>query len=111
MFVHRRAERGIDFAVQVIRDLVPHLFAVHGFPVHHGLLPFSNGKRLNQPCSHPAASRSRNINRARSKRVFTEPVDMPRASAVSCMLLFSTSRSTIASRYLRSRVRIAWASF
>ncbi len=53
------------------------------FVVHHGLVPFSNGSRLNQPCSHPAASRSRSISRARNSRVFTEATVIPSASAVS----------------------------
>ncbi len=83
MLVHRRAQRGVDFALEIIRNLVPHPFAVHGSFLYHGLLPFSNGNRLNQPCSHPAASRSRNINRARSSRVFTDATEIPSASAVS----------------------------
>ena len=90
MRVHRRAQPGIDVALNVVRDLLPHLFAVHCVlivlvvvGIHHGLFPFSNGKRLNQPCSHPAASRSRNIKRARNSRVFTDATEIPSASAVS----------------------------
>ena len=80
VFVHRHAQRGIHIAFDVIRDLLPHLLAIDSY---HGLVPFSKGSRLNQPCSHPPASRSRNIRRARNNRVFTEATEIPRASAVS----------------------------
>ncbi len=84
MFVHRRAQSRIHFSIDVIRNLAPHLFAIQHFLIHyHGLFPFSNGSRLNQPCSHPAASRSRSISRARNSRVFTEATVIPSASAVS----------------------------
>ena len=83
MLVHRRAQRRVYFSVDVIRNLAPDLFAIQLFVAYHGLVPFSNGNRLNQPCSHPAASRSRSISRARNSRVFTEATVMPSASAVS----------------------------
>ena len=83
MFIHRQTQRPIHFPIHVIGNLAPHLFTVQRIVVHHGLFPFSNGSRLNQPCSHPAASRSRNISRARNSRVFTEATVMPSASAVS----------------------------
>ena len=84
MFVHRRSQCGIHVSIDVIRYFTPHLFAVqHSLIRYHGLFPFSNGNRLNQPCSHPAASRSRSISRARNSRVFTEATVMPSASAVS----------------------------
>src|SRR6266576_566615 len=79
VFFHRHAQPGIQIAFDVIRDLLPHLLAID----YHGLVPFSKGRRLNQPCSHPPASRSRNMRRARSNRVFTEATEIPSASAVS----------------------------
>src|ERR1700741_366976 len=111
VFVHGGAQGGIHIALQVIRNLAPHFFEVHSFQVHHGLVPFSKGRRLNQPCSQPAASRSRNISRARNSRVFTDAMEIPSASAVSWMFSCSISRSTKTSRYLRSRVANASASF
>src|SRR5579863_2279834 len=83
VLVHGRAQAAIHLAVEIVRHLPPHDLAVHCSPVHHGLLPFSNGSRLNQPCSQPPASRSRNISRARSSLVFTEATEIPSASAVS----------------------------
>src|SRR5271166_1300762 len=83
VLIHRDAKRSVHFAVDVIRNLAPDLFAIRLLVAYHGLVPFSNGSRLNQPCSHPPASRSRNISRARSSRVFTEAAVMPSASAVS----------------------------
>src|SRR4029077_8100356 len=111
MRVHRHPQRGVDFVVNVIRNLAPDLLAIHCFSIHHGLVPFQNGRRLNQPCCHPAASKSRSISRARSNLVFTDATEMPNASAVSWMLRCSMSRSTNTSRYLRSSVANAWASF
>src|SRR6202022_2454772 len=73
---HRRPQAAIHVIFQIVRDFPPNLFAAH----YHGLLPFSKGRRLNQPRSQPAASRSRSISRARNSRVFTEAVEIPSAS-------------------------------
>src|SRR5260370_31958876 len=97
---HRRPQAGIHVIFQIVRDFAPNLFAAH----YHGLLPFSKGRRLNQPPSQPAASRSRSISLARNSRVFPEAVEIPKASAVSWIFKFSMSRITTTSRYFRSPV-------
>src|SRR5207302_2658528 len=79
MLLHAGAEGGLDVIFEIVRKFAPHMFAVHGFIVHHGLVPFSKGRRLNQPCSQPAASRSRSMRRARKRRVFTEAIEMTSA--------------------------------
>src|SRR5579863_2479630 len=116
MLVHFRAQTHAHLAVHIAGDLAPDCFATHPvwfhiFSAHHGLVPFSKGRRLNQPCSHPPASRSRNMSRARRSRVFTEATEMPSASAVSWMFNCSMSRSTKTSRYFRSSDASASASF
>src|SRR5205807_4117215 len=83
MLIHAGAEAGLDVIFEIVRDFAPHVLAVHSFIVHHGLVPFSNGTRLNQPCSQPAARMSRSMRRARNRRVLTEAIEMPSASAVS----------------------------
>src|SRR5579862_2711467 len=80
--LHCGTQFGIDFTVEVIRHLLPDMFAIN----YHGFVPFSNGKRLKKAPPKPGARRSRSIRRARRSRVFTEAREMPSASAVSSML-------------------------
>src|SRR5260370_42518109 len=91
---HRRPQAGIHVIFQIVRDFAPNLLAAH----YHGLLPFSKGRRLNQPRSQPAASRSRSTSLGRNSRVFTEPAEIPGASALSRMFKCSMSRSKTTSR-------------
>src|SRR3954469_23789433 len=94
MIVHGSAHSGIDFAIEIIRNLAPDLFAIH----YHGFVPFPKDILLIHGPPNPGASRSRNISRARSKRVFTDAVEIFNASAVSSMLRCCMSRSTNTSR-------------
>src|SRR5207253_6324651 len=57
-----------DPTIKVVRNLAPDFFAVD----YHGLVPFSNDNLLLQLPPSPGANRSRNISRARSKRVLTD---------------------------------------
>src|SRR6266852_388723 len=84
----------VEIVVDVVRYFSPDVFATHV----HGLFPFWKDRRLVQLPSRPGASRSRNIRRARSRRVFTAPTEMPSAAAVSAILNSCTSRSTKTSR-------------
>src|SRR4051812_37986340 len=94
VFVHGSAQPGLYFAVEIIRNLAPHLFAIH----YHGFVPFPKDILLIHGPPNPGASRSRNISRARSKRVFTDAVEIFNASAVSSMLKCCMSRRTNTSR-------------
>src|ERR1043166_6160408 len=69
---------GIEIAVDVVRNLADDAFAV----------------QLGAPCRKWRFSFSRSFNRARSKRDFTAEIEMPSASAVSCVDSSSTSRKT-----------------
>src|SRR5580698_3412898 len=96
MFVDRDAQSGVDFAVEIVRDFKPDLFAVHD----HGFVPFSKDKllfMLHAP-PRPGASKSRSIRRARNRRVLTDAVEISSALAVSSMLRCCMSRSTKTSR-------------
>jgi hypothetical protein len=67
---------GIEIAVDVVRNLADDAFAV----------------QFSAPCRKWRISFSLSFNRARSKRDFTAEIEMPSASAVSCVDSSSTSR-------------------
>src|SRR5215471_3097404 len=94
MLFHGNAQLGSHLAVDIVRNLSPHLFAVD----YHGLVPLANESLLQLP-PRPGLSRSRSISRARSSRVLTDAVEICNALAVSSMLKCCMSRSTNTSRY------------
>src|SRR5215470_2981930 len=71
-------DRGLEFPVNVIRQLPNDAFAVH----------------WGAPCRKWRFNFSRSFSRARSKRDFTFGTEIPRASAVSCVESSSMSRKT-----------------
>src|SRR5205085_3356680 len=95
MFFHGRPQGRVDLLLNVFRNLAPYFLAGH----YHGFFPFTKLNRLFQLPPSPGASKSRNMRRARNKRVFTLATVMSSAFAVSSMLRCCTSRSTKTSRY------------
>src|SRR5207244_10672573 len=95
VFFHGRSQGWVYFLFNVVRNLAPHFLARY----YHGFFPFTKLNRLLQLPPSPGASRSRNMRRARSKRVFTLAVVISSAFAVSSMLRCCTSRSMKTSRY------------
>src|SRR6266849_408563 len=95
VFLHGNSQTGFDFAVDIVRDFAPHVFAGD----YHGFVPFAKDNLLLHAPPRPGASRSRSISRARSKRVLTDAVEIPSALAVSSILRCCMSRRTKTSRY------------
>src|SRR2546425_2099972 len=95
MFFHGRPQGWVDFCLNVVRNLAPYFLAGY----YHGFFPFTKLNRLFQLPPSPGASKSRNMRRARNKRVFTLAMGMSSAFAVSSMLRCCTSRSIKNSRY------------
>src|SRR5262249_5583438 len=94
MGVHGCAQIRLNVALEIIRDLLPHLLAVD----YHGLVPFANCNRVLHAPPNPGANKSLNMSRARKSRVLTDAVEIPRALAVSSMLMCCMSRKTKTSR-------------
>src|SRR5208282_4661517 len=107
MLFHSSAQARIDFTFEIVRNLPPHIFAAD----YHGFVPLTKSSLLLQLPPSPGASRSRSISRARSKRVLTDAVEIPRALAVSSMLRCCISRRTKISRYFSPSAASASASF
>src|SRR5882724_8344571 len=105
MSLHGGAQLRVRFAFQIVRDFQPYLLATD----YHGLLPFPDGARLNQPFAKAGARISRSMSRARSRRVLTLANEMLNASALSSMLMCSTSRRRNTSRYFCPRLATALA--
>src|SRR5205814_2809412 len=95
MFFHGCQQGRVDLLFNVVRNLAPHFLARY----YHGFFPFTKLNRLLQLPPSPGASKSRNMRRARNKRVFTLATVMSSAFAVSSILRCCTSRSTKTSRY------------
>src|SRR4029077_1544190 len=107
MLLQRQLQRGINVSLEVIRNLAPDVLACYD----HGFVPFGICEFVAQIPSNPGERRSRSIKRARNSRVLTAPADIPSASAVSSMLICSTSRRTNTSRYFRASEPSAATSF
>src|SRR6266853_3785332 len=107
MLLHRTLQGGIKISLDVIGNLTPNILAFYD----HGFVPFGICEWPAQGPSNPGARRSRNIRRARNNRVLTAPADIPSASAVSPMLMCSTSRKTNTSRYFCASEPSAAISF
>src|SRR5690349_5263565 len=105
MSLHGGAQLRVHFAFQIVRDFLPYLLATD----YHGFVPFPNGVRLNQPFAKAGARISRSISLARSRRVLTLANEMLSASAVSSILMCSTSRNRNTSRYFCPRLATAFA--
>ena len=72
------AQLRLDVSIEIGRHFAPDFFATD----YHGLFPFANDNRELQLPPSPGDNRSRNIRRARSKRVFTAAAEMLRVFAV-----------------------------
>src|SRR5579872_4708283 len=107
VLIHGKPQIGFDLTIKVVGNLAPDFFAVD----YHGLVPFSNDNLLLQLPPSPGDNRSRNISRARSKRVLTEALEIPSALAVSSILRCCMSRRTKTSRYFSPSEPNASASF
>src|SRR5215469_15867907 len=107
VFFHGSSQNRVDVAIQIIRDVSPHVFAAD----YHGFAPFSKDALGLQLPPSPGANRSRNISRARNSRVLTDAVDIPSAFAVSSMLKCCISRNTKTSRYFAASEARASANF
>src|SRR6266576_4141977 len=94
--LHGSTQIRIDVIFEIVRDLLPDLFAVD----YHGLVPFAKCNLVLQLPPSPGANRSRSMSRARSSRVLTDALEIPRAFAVSSMLKCCMSRNTNTSRYM-----------
>src|SRR6266571_1615405 len=92
--LHGSTQIRIDVIFEVVGDLLPDLFAVD----YHGLVPFAKCNLVLQVPPSPGANRSRSMSRARSSRVLTDAVEIPRVFAVSSMLKCCMSRNTNTSR-------------
>src|ERR1700675_1362514 len=90
MRLHRGPKVRADVVLEVVGDLLPHMFAID----YHGFLPFPNGARPNQPSARLGVRMSRSISRALSRRVLTLATEILNKRAVSSMLMCSTSRNT-----------------
>src|SRR5271157_472534 len=104
---HGKPQIRFDPTIKVVRNLAPDFFAVD----YHGLVPFSNDNLVLQLPPSPGDNRSRNISRARSKRVLTDALEIPSALAVSSILRCCMSRRTKTSRYFSPSEANASASF
>ena len=91
---HGRPQAWFHVLFKVVRNLAPDLFAAD----YHGLVPFAKCNLELQVPPSPGANRSRSMSRARSSRVLTAAVEIPRAFAVSAMLKCCISRNTNTSR-------------
>src|SRR2546425_4267208 len=107
MFFHGRSQGWVYFLFNVVRNLAPHFLAGY----YHGFFPFAKLNRLFQLPPSPGASKSRNMRRARNKRVFTPATGVSRRLALSSILRCCTSRSTKTSRYFFPRDASASRSF
>src|SRR2546426_12644034 len=88
MFFHGRPQGWVYFLFDVVRNLAPYFLARY----YHGFFPFTKLNRLFQLPPSPGASKSRNMRRARQKRVLTPAVGMSRALALSSMVRCCPSR-------------------
>src|SRR5580698_7007100 len=95
VLIHREFQLRIEVAVDIVRNFPPNIFTFQD----HGFVPLGKAEGLAQAPSRPGARKSRNIRRARSRRVFTAPGEIPRTSAASSVLKCCTSRNTKTSRY------------
>src|SRR5207249_7241985 len=107
MLFHGRPQGRVDLLLNIVRNLAPYLLAGY----YHGFFPFAKLNRLLQLPPNPGASKSRNMRRARNKRVFTLATVMSSAFAVSSILRCCTSRSTKTSRYFSPKGAMASRSF
>src|SRR5207302_3371577 len=94
MLFHGRPQGRVDLLLNIVRNLAPYFLAGY----YHGFFPFAKLNRLFQLPPNPGASKSRNMRRARSKRVFTLAVVISSAFAVSPILRCRPSPGTTPSR-------------
>src|SRR5213593_5271979 len=66
MLFHGRPQGRVDLLLNIVRNLAPYFLARY----YHGFFPFTKLNRLFQLPPSPGASKSRNMRRARNKRVF-----------------------------------------
>src|SRR5437762_7482328 len=95
MLFHGRPQGRVDLLLTIVRNLAPYFLARY----YHGFFPFTKLNRLFQLPPNPGASKSRNMRRARNKRVFTLATGMSSAFAVPSMLRCCTSRTKKTPRY------------
>src|SRR2546428_13231858 len=88
MFFHGRPQGRVDLLLNIVRNLAPYFLASY----YHGFFPFAKVNRLFQLPPSPGASRSRNMRRARSKRVFTLAVVVFKGLAVLAALRWCALR-------------------
>src|SRR5260370_23019 len=84
----------VQLIIDVVGDVPPNFFTGYS----HGFLTSLNANPTCPPCCSPGDRISLNIKRARRRRVFTAPREIPKLFADSMMLSSFTSRRIKAHR-------------